>query len=335
MSDTTTTSPLAAALAAAQAELTDPARGKAGQVKGRRDYRYAGLDDLLQTVRPVLGRHGIAIVQPIVEREGSTYLVTQLRHGSGEVLESSWRLAWSGTPQDRGSEITYARRYSLEGLVGVAPTDGDDDAARVSRPTDNGPRQDARDEAPQASTAAEVWDVERWTNALALAGAHVTWDEVRWYALRVHATRQDPLTLHPDDQRAACGWYCSEEGRTAVRSAVGEVRDEFRRKFFAKWEVYLPTPRKKDGADDAAIARATAHAEDCRRRVMAGWYAGVQSVKDLSLRAMLQGPRALPWLRQVSQMEFEAAADEVLGSDIGEDGDDGSGPDDERRWGAA
>lgn len=123
---------LAAALAAAQGELQDPERTKRGQVRGRGDYRYAGLDDLLRAIRPVLSRHEIALTQRQERREIDTYLVSELRHSSGEVIESSWRLTCAGTPQERGSELTYARRYTLEGLVGVAPTEEDDDGAAAS-----------------------------------------------------------------------------------------------------------------------------------------------------------------------------------------------------------
>lgn len=124
---------LAAALAAAQAELQDPERTKRGQVRGRNDYRYAGLDDLLRSVRPVLARHSIALTHRVEQGEADDRLVAELRHAGGGVLASSWRLTCKGTPQDRGSELTYARRYTLEGLVGVAPTEEDDDGAAASR----------------------------------------------------------------------------------------------------------------------------------------------------------------------------------------------------------
>jgi hypothetical protein len=147
VADDTTTSPLSAALAAAQVELRDPERNKSGQVRGRADYRYAGLDDLLRAIRPVLARHGIAISQPIRLVDGGPVLVTQLRHGSGEVLESVWPLAWTGGPQERGSEITYGRRYTLEALVGVAATE-DDDADSAQQ------HHDQRRPSPPPSTSA-------------------------------------------------------------------------------------------------------------------------------------------------------------------------------------
>lgn len=123
---------MAAALAAAQAEIKDPARTKSGQVRGKRDYRYAGLDDLLQAVRPVLSKHGIAITQAIRRADGLTVLCTELRHSAGGVISSEYPLDWNGSPQDKGSEITYARRYSLEAMVGVAATPDDDGSAATA-----------------------------------------------------------------------------------------------------------------------------------------------------------------------------------------------------------
>lgn len=129
-------SPIAAALAAAQAELHDPERNKSGQVRGRSGYKYAGLDDLLRAIRPVLASHGLAITQRILV-DGAPILSTELRHEGGEVLSSCWPLSWTGGPQERGSELTYARRYTLEALVGVAATDDDDadTAQRTPTPT--------------------------------------------------------------------------------------------------------------------------------------------------------------------------------------------------------
>jgi hypothetical protein len=125
-------SPIAAALAAAQAEITDPRREKSGTVRGRQNYKYAGLDDLLQAVRPVLSRHGLAVTQVITVLDGRLVLSSRLLHESGESIESVHPLAWEGSPQDHGSELSYARRYSLEALVGVAATDDDDASAATT-----------------------------------------------------------------------------------------------------------------------------------------------------------------------------------------------------------
>jgi hypothetical protein len=146
-----TKSELAAALAAAQAEIRDPERNKSGQVRGRSGYRYAGLDDLLRAIRPVLARHGLAVTQPIEVVEGQPCLVTQLRHASGEVVCSTWPLAWPNGAQERGSELTYARRYTLEGLVGVAATDDDDGEEAQQAPPVHRPQPAQRRDTPPPS----------------------------------------------------------------------------------------------------------------------------------------------------------------------------------------
>lgn len=108
---------LAAALAAAQGELRDPGRNKAGQVRGKRDYRYVGLDDLLQTIRPVLSKHGLAVTQVVgVLANGSPALCTKLLHSGGGVLESAYPLDFNGgldNPRPRPSSMDPRQRASL------------------------------------------------------------------------------------------------------------------------------------------------------------------------------------------------------------------------------
>lgn len=127
--DANTHAGIAAALAAAQTELRDPPRNKEGQRRNGKQTKYAGLDDILSTARPVLASHGIAISQPVEVIDGTPTLVSRLLHTSGETLQSVWILQSKGSPQERGSELTYARRYTLEGLIGVAATDDDDGQA--------------------------------------------------------------------------------------------------------------------------------------------------------------------------------------------------------------
>jgi len=127
---------LAAALVAAQADLQDPVRAKKGQVKGKKDYRYAGLDDVLQTVRPVLTKHGLAITQTFEVCDGQTLLRTTLVHAGGGTHSGTFPMRWPDDPQQQGSAATYARRYSLEGILGIAATDDDDaSSAAEDEPT--------------------------------------------------------------------------------------------------------------------------------------------------------------------------------------------------------
>jgi len=93
------------------------------------NYKYATLDQILDLVRGPLSDEGILIVQPsTVDHEGISVQKTQLYHcESGESVTSELRLMDQGGPQDRGSEITYMRRYSLLNVCGIFPVDEDTD----------------------------------------------------------------------------------------------------------------------------------------------------------------------------------------------------------------
>src|SRR6476660_3722389 len=126
---------LASALAKAQAELVNPEKsltatirtGRAGE--GERTFRYAPLSSGLDIVRKILGQHEIATVQStaIDQAAGIVKLTTMLAHASGEWIASDWPVcpvAETANPQRMGAALTYARRYSLFTLVGIA---GEDD----------------------------------------------------------------------------------------------------------------------------------------------------------------------------------------------------------------
>jgi ERF superfamily len=126
---------LASALAKAQAELINPEKsltatirtGRAGE--GERTFRYAPLSSGLDIVRKTLGQHEIATVQTtaIDQEAGIVNLTTLLAHASGEWIASDWPVcpvAETANPQRMGAALTYARRYALFTLVGIA---GEDD----------------------------------------------------------------------------------------------------------------------------------------------------------------------------------------------------------------
>ena len=126
---------LAAALAKAQAELTNPEKsltatlpaGSPGEAD--RTFRYAPLASGLDIVRKCLGRHEIAVIQTtaIDQEAGLVRLTTMLAHASGEWLSSDWpvcAIAETTSPHLMGAALTYARRYALFAMVGIA---GEDD----------------------------------------------------------------------------------------------------------------------------------------------------------------------------------------------------------------
>jgi hypothetical protein len=126
---------LAAALAKAQAELVNPEKSLTATIRsdgpGKADqtFRYASLSSGLDIVRKTLGQHEIATVQTtaIDQTAGVVNLTTVLAHASGEWIASDWpvcAVADTATPRRMGAALTYARRYALFTLVGIA---GEDD----------------------------------------------------------------------------------------------------------------------------------------------------------------------------------------------------------------
>lgn len=114
---------LHAALAAAQGEF--PAIVKDKKVQGRSyAFSYASLDTILDAVRPALVKHGLAVSQTFRGDE----LVTLLLHKGGWSVESVLLVGQAGGAwQEFGKAVTYARRYALTAILGVAAEDDDDD----------------------------------------------------------------------------------------------------------------------------------------------------------------------------------------------------------------
>ncbi len=126
---------LATALAKAQIALTNPEKSLIGTIEprrgegGARQFRYAPLSSGLEIVRKTLGQHEIATVQTtaIDQAAGVVNLTTVLAHSSGEWISSDWPvcpIAETERPHRMGAALTYARRYALFTLVGIA---GEDD----------------------------------------------------------------------------------------------------------------------------------------------------------------------------------------------------------------
>jgi hypothetical protein len=136
---------IAAALAKAQAQLVNPEKSLIGIIRSaqanasERSFRYAPLSSGLDIVRKTLSQHEIATVQTasIDETAGIVRLSTVLAHASGEWIASDWpvcAITETATPHRMGAALTYARRYALFTLVGIAGED-DLDAPDLLAPT--------------------------------------------------------------------------------------------------------------------------------------------------------------------------------------------------------
>ena len=140
---------IASALAKAQSELTNPEKSLVATIRSPfpresdRTFRYASLSSGLDIVRKALGKHEIATVQTtsIDNDAGLIRLTTVLAHSSGEWVSSDWPVCPVGetaAPHKMGAALTYARRYALFTLVGIA---GEDDLDAPDLPvniTDDG-----------------------------------------------------------------------------------------------------------------------------------------------------------------------------------------------------
>jgi ERF superfamily protein len=136
---------LAAALAKAQPELINPEKSLSATIRSEatggteQSFRYAPLSSGLEIVRKTLGLHEIATMQTtsIDQAAGIVNLTTVLAHASGEWIASDWPvcpISETATPHRMGAALTYARRYALFTLVGIAGED-DLDAPDLTTPT--------------------------------------------------------------------------------------------------------------------------------------------------------------------------------------------------------
>jgi ERF superfamily len=144
---------IATALAKAQTELSNPEKAMIGTIYNARtdnqqSFRYASLSSGLDIIRKALGSQQIAIAQTtdIDRANGTVNLTTLLLHTSGEWISSDWpvcQLSETSAPRRMGAALTYARRYALFTMVGIA---GEDDLDAPDIASD-GPKGDKTAEA--------------------------------------------------------------------------------------------------------------------------------------------------------------------------------------------
>lgn len=160
---------LTAALAAFQAELPKVHKGS---INPHFKSKFASLEDMTAVVLPLLGEHGLAwATLPTVE-DGQFVLKYRLLHESGTEIGGIYPLGGSNA-QQRGSEITYARRYALSAVTGIA-ADEDDDGNAASQP-----KKQAKPEPVRMSE--QAW--KGWQDRLAAAetqdAARAVWAEAQ------------------------------------------------------------------------------------------------------------------------------------------------------------
>lgn len=215
-----------AALAKAQAEM-EPALKKADNPHFRK--KYADLGAVQDACLPALRKHGFAVFQPVGRDDHGSFVRTVLAHESGETLDCLVPLlVGKNDMQGLGSAITYARRYGLLCMSGVAPEDDDGHAAVQRPPKPAQPRGPMADD-PSIANEPEPkrWraddDLDGWAKALiggsmSLAGLEVSRklvkqkfaeakrkipDELKRLDAEVYQklAALDPQAPHPEDRK--------------------------------------------------------------------------------------------------------------------------------------
>ena len=155
------------ALRAAQESLPEVAKNRTAKVKGRSkngnefeySYKYADITDVLSAVRPHFAKHGLTILQPTRIDGNALQVATRIVHDvTGQFEESIYPVAAIGADhQALGSALTYARRYALCSMIGLAPDeDADGQNAANSGPPPRQHHSEPRTNASQAKKA-DVW----------------------------------------------------------------------------------------------------------------------------------------------------------------------------------
>jgi hypothetical protein len=203
---TDTTGGIAAALADLQTQLPRITKDQTATVPtktgGSYKYSYADLAQVSHELLPLLGKLGLSFTSRPTIEDGKFVLAYELLHISNESRSGVYPLPDRGTPQEIGGAITYARRYCLCAVTGLAPDD-DQDAALAERAAS---RRESRSPRQQQATPARE------------TPAGITGDQQR----KMQALFRDAGVLGRDEKLA----YATEAVGRPLGSATELTRDE-------------------------------------------------------------------------------------------------------------
>lgn len=219
---------LAAALAAFQSEIPSVVKGATATVQtkagGQYQYQYADLAVITPLVLPLLGKNGLAWIT-LPKLVGQDFVLHyMLAHESGETIEGEYPLPASTLPaQELGTAITYARRYALCSVTGVAPGGDDDDAS--TNPSAPARRAQAR-KAPEPTPQAPVFATTNWAAEIVDA-ANI--DDLRSVHQKAVAAGELGLVLDPKFETHLVGlteqWGLNKpNGATTAGMAIQAVK---------------------------------------------------------------------------------------------------------------
>jgi len=152
---------------------------------GKFKYSYADLTDVSDKIIPLLGQHGFTWTTAPTINDHGFVLHYELRHITGEAISGDYPLP-TAAPQEIGSAVTYARRYALCAVTGVAPGGDDDDAGKAQRSYTPKPSREAG--AVRVAT-------QKLSAATSLDELRTTWDGLN------PQVRADPAVVAAKDAR--------------------------------------------------------------------------------------------------------------------------------------
>ena len=215
---------LAAALSKAQAAMDDAAKDTVGQV-GQQKTRYADLAAVRAASRQPLAANGLSYVQfPSASEPGTVTIITRLLHASGQWIEDDAGITMpaGNTAQSTGSAVTYARRYSLMAVLGIAADDDDGHAATqaTTRRTPAEHRNESPYKEPQPPSHAE-----QKANQADHEAKPATSTDLRRLAIAFQKARYDDATS-PPFLTAFFGRDITCIGEQLTHDEIGRVIDE-------------------------------------------------------------------------------------------------------------
>ncbi len=192
---------LAEALAALQGQLPRVAKDQTASVTSQRTgkthtYRYAGLLDVTEALMPLLSKLGLSFVAMPTLIEQGFVLNYILKHVGGDQAEGFYPLPTSGSPQEIGTAITYARRYALCAVTGLAPGGDDDDGRAAEQAHKDALKAADSQPVPRTGTNAELRATGQMDRKQKAAHDKLEADTLRNQG---HAERSHPRAPDPDD----------------------------------------------------------------------------------------------------------------------------------------
>jgi len=234
---------LAAALAELQTRLPHIGKDKTARVTSQRTgkthtYDYVNLAAVSEKILPLLGGLGLSFVCRPTLDEGRFVLAYEMRHVSDDVgIGGQYPLPASGTPQEIGSAITYARRYCLCAITGVAPDDDDDDGQAAEDAARQPAARQPRSRKPPAGQPGQPLTGQALKDHKALEPAHESHATGKVTRL-TETPADDPwLTVDQNGERRPPGQAPAAIGEQAARSGQrGLIHSHFKRLGFEAHE---------------------------------------------------------------------------------------------------